>query len=569
MINFSVINEKDCFEQSYFVDLSEGIKKVLEKMDDYEESFDEFGQSMEIKLKLEENKYKVILSLEKFDLRHLNIEIKHDRIEPNKGYDINLENLKLLIKTKLKEIWNKTERPKIIWSEDIQVLQLSQILYYKINKVENRLRNFINISMTKLFGFNWWNELVPNEIKQKYLDRQKDFVGIAPEFKDVISHLLSIDVDDLIEILQIEIVEWKNKHDDEIEKAIKDNKSERVLALLKKQMIVKSNIWQDKYSQYFSPNFRSEWKIFNKNRNHVAHNKLLTFNTFKKLESIIDNVEQMISVAEDKFKADIIPDEIKELLEEERIQQEEISKKHIKETESGIRILNRKMIENELEEWTYTFISDLKQEFYFRNDIEIITEEFDFMEEEKVVFNIGSKINENKFSIKVEKFEIDENEGAESEMELLIQINESDFKNITVKYQNGAAEWDANQCSYMPVREDGIEIENYKEIEIEIIDKINELFPNLLDEISAEEYMSIKDGGYGVVGEFSCDECCEETVSINEKFLKLGKCANCGYEHEIDYCDYCGHYYKTDEGGMIENMCGSCWDNLSYKMNKE
>ena len=157
---------------------------------------------------IKKTNYRVTFKKDQYYHTHINCSLNYVNIsEKPLGFDKNLEKLKKSLKNTLKNMVKLSgERsPDIIWVNDSQVLDLSAKLYEEIHKLENLLRYFIDISMNKRLGFDWWEKYVDSTLKNKYKDRHGEFCKIETDLNDVNTKLSCIDVDDLIKILEIKI----------------------------------------------------------------------------------------------------------------------------------------------------------------------------------------------------------------------------------------------------------------------------------------------------------------------------------------------------------------------------
>ena len=202
------------------------------------------------------------------------------KVEPQKvleAYDQDLEQLKIDLKDMFLGL---AANAKCIWLDDSQSLELSRILYSETNKTENTLRKFINMVMVERYGTTWWETLVPKDIKKKYKDRMKVYKRDVPVFRNVSDYLLSIDADDLMKLMTIKIKQWEPSKTDAIENAISENDEKKLMTLIKAQHVTKISLWESIFKKYFDESFGEYWDEFCKNRNHVAHNKLLSYSAF-------------------------------------------------------------------------------------------------------------------------------------------------------------------------------------------------------------------------------------------------------------------------------------------------
>ena len=353
-----------------------------------------------------------------------------------------------------------------------------------------------------------------------------------------------------------------------LKKANEKKDHSTILNLLNKPYEIEIDVWSKYYKKYFSENFISEWKMFYKIRNHIAHNKLITLDSYEILTTKLYSLQKDLDSAIEKFKYDILPKEIQEEIQElaeiteyQRIKQD----RYIREVESGVEILFSAEIEERIEEFLSNELMKIEELFYLRNDIEIDINAINFENDNIKILEVKSKINENSLEFFINNIDIDEAEGGESSLDLNIHRNNKLYKVLNIRYQNGEAEWDEFQSNYIPLKENEIIIDNYLEQFEELNEELNKLFPNLVNEIPLREFENIKTGGVGVVSHLECDDCGGEYLSLDESFLPVGTCANCGAKHSITQCNNCGSYYKIEDESVIPDMCENCY---LYKLEK-
>jgi len=259
-------------------------------------------------------------------------EIKNEEIDE---YDKELEGIKLFVK----EAWIKKVKKrgrgcnyKVVWLEDTQSLMLSNSCYLKINLVENLLRKLINQIMIYRCGLNWREILLNSKIENKYLGRTGNYKQLVQGFQNVDDFLLSLDADDLTTImnyeqefidmrdLSIEFNKLENKVGEEDKSYPNAKKIENLFdKLLKNSKRKSKSIWEIYFSDLFdvknryerygekSPNiieskFREDWQKLCQYRNHVAHNKFIDYDFYKKLLNQIENISSQIFEAEKEYQ---------------------------------------------------------------------------------------------------------------------------------------------------------------------------------------------------------------------------------------------------------------------------
>jgi hypothetical protein len=327
---------------------------------------------------------------------------------------------------------------------------------------------------------------------------------------------------------------------------------------LKRECEVETDLWQSLFSKYFPEKFIEDWKDFCKNRNHVAHNKLLDLNAHKVITKSIEVVDNTLAIAEKKFNESSLSDEEREILleiEEERRVEIEMLEFERMESEAGITILDTSQIFDIFDEYVTNFIEGIKDSIYFRNDLE--TETSDFTEGDKQeLLSTYSKITENKLNIKTALF-LNEESGEESTVTLELYINDELIETSDMTYTNGGAEYDDENGYYLPTAYNEFNDGNIDEFASTISIKIEECLPNLVEEVDMAKSNFAMDGGLYPVAESNCDECGEQYICIDESICEIGTCVNCGYMNQLEECERCENLYNPSSEGN-DTFCQEC-----------
>jgi len=482
-------------------------------------------------------------------------------------YDQNLEMLKINLKDMFLGLADNT---KCIWLEDGQSLELSRILYSETNTTENTLRKFINMVMVETYGTTWWEILVPAEIKKKYNDRMISYKRDVPAFRNVSDYLLSIDANDLMKIMTIKIKQWEPLKTDAIEGAIIEDDKEKLMSLIKAQRVTKVDLWELIFKKYFNEDFAKDWDNFCKNRNHVAHNKLLNhsaFTVFKENNSI---VLKSVKDAIEDFENNVISAEDKAVFQKEleTIQHDFNLVNDVKvkiESETGIKILTEEQIFEEMFNAINTILDEFEERFYFRKDLHVVTETLGIDDKEINLITVTSKTREDLVCVVAQDIMLIDEPGGRSSLELKMFVNKKETEKCQLEYINGSAEFDAEQGVYIPGTLNELIIDGITEFINSVSDTIDDVIPNPLDEIKSLRYSALKDGGNDPIGEFPCEECEEEAVLLGEL---VGICMVCGTEQEITECFKCGSYFNPNYEGN-DNLCGGCFDYIVSRLEKD
>ena len=473
-----------------------------------------------------------------------------------------LEQLKFAIKLLVKPIWEK-----IIWLMDKDSEQLSIALYPRIYRVENLARQLISEIMTKEYGFEWWDTYVPLTIKNKHMGRLGGYKSITPGFANVDERLMSIDIGDLNSIITLKEKKWNPAFIPEISSFLNeqsDMKLERMKTLLSAQMIVSIDLWVEQFSKYLSEDFIKDFKTFELNRNHIVHNKLIDRSAYGSISNSISTVEAELIKALAKIEQVVVSKEQREAREQQRaIEQEEmeVALKDIMESEAGVKIRNSQEIIEVYEEQLFIFHSELQEYLRFRNDLEI--GEYKSIENDTgILFEIRYKVNDESAIVSYSIECMDDSQGSESVVAVNIMVGENVFSK-DIAYTNGEISFNSHQSCYMPETQDSISMEDLSALKEGAVDFLNEQFENLREKVDSEMFSIIKDGGSSPLAEFSCWECGEEYICIDENYGALGQCLNCGEMNDICFCDRCESYFEgtADEDGP--NFCENCLEDFN------
>ena len=473
-----------------------------------------------------------------------------------------LEQLKFAIKLLVKPNWEK-----IIWLMDKDSEQLSIALYPRIYRVENLARQLISEIMTKEYGFEWWDTYVPLTIKNKHMGRLGGYKSITPGFANVDERLMSIDIGDLNSIITLKEKKWNPAFIPEISSFLNeqsDMKLERMKTLLSAQMIVSIDLWVEQFSKYLSEDFIKDFKTFELNRNHIVHNKLIDRSAYGSISNSISTVEAELIKALAKIEQVVVSKEQREAREQQRaIEQEEmeVALKDIMESEAGVKIRNSQEIIEVYEEQLFIFHSELQEYLRFRNDLEI--GEYKSIENDTgILFEIRYKVNDESAIVSYSIECMDDSQGSESVVAVNIMVGENVFSK-DIAYTNGEISFNSHQSCYMPETQDSISMEDLSALKEGAVDFLNEQFENLREKVDSEMFSIIKDGGSSPLAEFSCWECGEEYICIDENYGALGQCLNCGEMNDICFCDRCESYFEgtADEDGP--NFCENCLEDFN------
>lgn len=461
-----------------------------------------------------------------------------------------LEKLKLAVKKAVIKDWEK-----IIWLIDRDSECLSIALYPRIYKTENLMRELINEVMTKQYGLSWWDSFVSANIKEKHSRRLAEYKSKVPAFNNVDERLMSIDIDDLSDLITLKRYKWTPVFDDKIScqlNGVQKYDDGIIRELLLKQRSVEADLWQEQFSRYLPEDFPERFRLFAKDRNHIMHNKLLDRTAYLQIDNVAETIEKDLTLAIDRLKETILSVEEQEEIEKQRQIEEAMQKnqeRERKESEAGVSIRSYDEIDDLFTDSIFEFLSDIEENYRFRSDLEFSDLCQIAWSKTGTLFSIRSRIDDTELSFTYELF-IDEAEGADSFFSIFYDSIPEECVTI-LSYKNASAELDPDTGLYVPVIQDRLgDITAVTDAMVEFIDdRIVNYKENAASEDIAEYVF--------------CYECGEESVCINEDLLPVGTCLSCGNVNHLECCERCGEWFNSEVDGMYEYdvaLCQNCLD---------
>ncbi|MCS0791557.1 hypothetical protein NX021_25940 [Cytobacillus firmus] len=566
MIEFVMVDPKDEISVEYIEDLVGKLNQeqdIVKSCEIYETT--PFGEKIKLESQNSSRLYFIQTEVYTYNnSKQLFISIVPQVVD--KEFDKDLYDLKFHLKNTLRKEWEEC-----IWLNDKQSSSYAKELYAEIHELENQLRQFINIVMIRNFGVHWWEKYTTRKIQDKYKARFSSYKRVAQSYANVSDRLLSIDTDDLLDIMTHKINKFNPENDYVVTNLLESLKEtgdistvaaeyKKVVEKLRKEFVVETDLWDSLFGKYLSEDFIKEWDDFSKNRNHVAHNKLLDYNAYKTIKKNITTVTNLLSLAETKFKETSLSDEEKEIIleiEEERKAELEMLEFERMESEAGIRILDSSSICDIFEEKVSGYIEAIKDSIYFRNDLE--TETYSYSEEtDNELLSVQSKLNDKKIVI-TSSSDIDGESGGESTVTLKLLIDDEVVDTCDIYYTNGEAELVEDQHYYLPKKYNEFSEGSIEDFIDQVESQVAETFPNLVEVVDKARREAIRDGGKYPVAGSECEECSEEYICIDDSICEIGTCVNCGHFNDIQKCDRCDEYYNPEVEGN-SSFCQGCVD---------
>lgn len=481
----------------------------------------------------------------------------------SENYIISLENEYLERLKRIVKNFIKKKHKKIFWLYDSESEFLATDLYPKVFTVENLARKFITLVMNRKFGIHWW-KLVSLKIQEKHKSRFGGYKAIIDNFKDVDERLMSIDTGDLHDILSNKVMKWESSEENIMELTQPNLHSENLAKILQRQQVVYSDWWQTIFSPLLPESFLSEFKDFELNRNHIAHNKLIDKAAYKSILHSIDVVQKALDCGLEKMSLELkskegLKEEEFELLQEVLMSERNLE---LKEIESGVIIRNSNQILALFNDELSRLYESIEESFRFSEYLNFSDyTELENCNSNSVVFEIQNKIDGYVISFEANT-DINDYEGSQSFLYLEYKKDGSpSLEEIgSVSYNYGEVEFNEFQGNYMPIQMDGISEHEMSRLGEKIVYIINSEFTDYKEIAESSKYSIIKDGGPDPILDLPCQECGEEWICVDETITDFGRCLNCGEINEVTECERCG---RNDFGSPSEDepfLCEECWN---------
>lgn len=469
----------------------------------------------------------------------LNVEISsQDYIFTTESGSNCLEVLKHSLRKKIKEWGNR------YCLLDKQSAFYATKLYPLIYEVENFFRFYVNDVFTKVFGPNWWNDTIAVNIKKSRKERINDTREYAGAYKDIQPYLMSLELGDLMLIANTKTLKWVPLHDSKIEGILNHYFDGDLIPLLKAQCQTQIDIWNMCFAKHLDEGFSDTYRIFEKRRNQIAHNKLLDYEAFENISTLCGQVLTALRTAHEKFCEEFISEEEQRMIDEynaDIAMQEELEREHldeIAESESGVKVYSKLQIIDFFGDVLQSLYQDVLEIFGDREDLEFDSLSKLEADEKQQAFKIHSRICDNTISIFVE-LDINDSPGDISFLKITCS-KEDELTESDVCFTNGEYSFNHEQGYYMPDTKDELDEASVEKAKQSICDFTEEHFPNLRDIADLQNHLDAMGRSSAITErDVYCNECGEEYICINEEYAPLGTCLNCGAKNRIIYCTNC------------------------------
>lgn len=493
-------------------------------------------------------------------------------------YDYVLEKLKLEVKAAFREDWESC-----VWIKDEQSEFLCSNLYPIIFRAENRLRAFANKVLIWELGTNWLNRPGLEKYAESHKNLSVVFRRLEPAFSDVDDVFISTTLETLFEIIEKGIVYespfqlTQEQFNYLIGLIAKAPKHENISHWVKNKRRIAKNLWKDIFETYFTITENSQQIItdFILNRNHIAHNKPVTWGGYEKMKQSFIDFDSMVKTANQKFEESVPSEELylTMVIADEEARDKEEQKEHERNYlrdriygETGVKILWHEGIYSMFIEKTDAIYQIFRDIYYWDSRFTFSTmctiEDNDTWQ---TLFEVKCNACEE-YYIEVQiQMIIDDEMNSDSELTFrcaiykdkntVIYTSNEDKPHAVIRYHNGGG--------YEDSLEGKIELSSASVLDESEMDDFSDDLKVAIEElnpyISIKELLEIqaaKEGGISPVADFPCCECEQYGVSLQDDFYKFGHCCYCGTDNDVLICDRCESPFG--DGGGKWGLCNSC-----------
>ena len=480
-----------------------------------------------------ESKYRVSFTIDTYEdnSNKARLKVKLEQVEPREEYDMLLEQLKIAIKDRLIRDWNRC-----IWMTDEQSEALCTMIYPIVFTTENEMRALVNKVLIHSIGVDWIKRIGMEKYDLSYENLVGDFRRISPQYGGVDDTFFSMTLETMMEIIKkgkiydenvtISSADWKALNE-------KKNKSaDAVLGYIQKKRKVNMDIWKDIFEQYFDFEL-SVITDFIKNRNHIAHNKLLNWVSMQKIKQNVELLKSYIEIVDQKFEESAPSEErymtIDVQQELERDWEEDYLRDRIQEV-TGVEILTMDGVLEKFNELLDELYNEIYDELYF-NPCFNISQQYVIEEEtnEQILFKVQSNaVKESEIEVVVSLWLSGDMDSDSSAIISCRKTDETDkylFK-AEIRYHNGSGYEDYDLGGIYLDSQSELDDSELNDFKKELIVYTEEKLNPMVEKIAAYNRANKKP-----VSDEACYECDKKGISVMKDFYPEGFCCFCGTDN--------------------------------------
>ena len=236
--------------------------------------------------------YRIEFAINTYEKKAARLECTITGLE-TENYDQRLEELKIALKNRLAPDWEVCT-----WLVDMQSAQLCKEAYEKAFIIENNLRAFASKVLIHFLGADWLSKPGLEKQSESVKNLKEKFTQRVPEFDNINTDFLSMTLETLFGVLfdsvtyNTEFVLNRDKYNKLFNMASKNVSGQNIADYIKSKRTVEKNIWDDLFVPFIGEpeKFKDVAHKFIEDRNHVAHSKILSWNSY---QVILNDFEKM------------------------------------------------------------------------------------------------------------------------------------------------------------------------------------------------------------------------------------------------------------------------------------
>ena len=484
-----------------------------------------------------ESKYQASFTIDTYGDSKARLKVKLEQIEPREEYDMLMEQLKIAIKDRLIRDWNRC-----IWMTDEQSEALCTMIYPIIFETENKMRALVNKVLIHYIGVDWIKKIGMEKYDLSCENLVEDFRRISPQYEGVDDTFFSMTLETMMEIIKKGKIYYENvtisSADWKVLNEKKNKSANAVLGYIQKKRKVNVDIWKDIFEQYFD--FELSVIIdFIKNRNHIAHNKLLNWISMQTIKQNVELLKSYIESANQKFEESDLSEELNMTIdaqqelereaEEERDWEENYLRYRIQE-DTGVEILAIDGVLEKFNELLDKLYIEIYDELYF-NPCFNISQQYAIEEEpnEQILFKVQSNaVKESEIEVVVSLWldgDMDSDSSATINCRKTNEKDKSLFK-AEIRYHNGSG--------YEDYDLGGIYLDSQSELDdSELNDFKKALMVYTEEELNpmVKKIAAYNRANKRPVSDETCYECDKKGISVMNDFYPEGFCCFCGADN--------------------------------------